>query len=152
MPRSIMMLGGTKTNLTSFFSLAYFAGFLPFCLIGYSLMPKHWKKFFLLIISYIFFWLISGNLLIYLIISTFSMYSFGLLLDRLQNKMKTQLKTTQKENRKKVKNSFVFKQRIIVLFSVFLHIGVLLIIKYSGFFAININSLFSHLNISVKLE
>mgnify|MGYP001022283022 CR=1 FL=1 len=152
MSLSSLLFAGKGGSLTSFFSLAYFAGFLPICLIVYSLMPKAWKKYFLLLVSYSFFWLISGKLLAYLILSTFSIHYFGLWLDRIQNQMHAVLAATDKENRKAVKKAFISRQRAVVLLAVFLHIGILLVIKYTGFFTTNINSLLSFVHIPVQLE
>jgi len=152
MPLSSLLSAGEGTALTSFFSPLYLAGFLPACLIIYSLVPNAWKKYVLLFSSYAFFWLISGKLLVFLILSTFSMHFFGLWLDRLQNQMKTQLTAAEKENKKAIKSAFVTRRRTVVLLAVLFHIGMLLVLKYSGFFAININSLFSFLNIPVQLE
>ena len=149
---SSLLFAGKGLSLTSFFSLAYFAGFLPVCLILYSVMPKKGKKYFLLAASYIFFWLISGKLLVYLILSTFSMHYFGLWLDRMQNQMQEKLAVTEKEEKSAVKKNCISRQRAVVILAVFLHIGILLTLKYSGFFAANVNTLLSYFHAPVQLE
>ena len=72
-------------SLTSFFSSTYLVLFLPVCLIGFALMPQKWKKYYLTAVSYGFFALISGKLVVYLLLSTVSMYCFGILLEKMQN-------------------------------------------------------------------
>lgn len=152
MPLSSLLFAGKYVSLTSFFSFVYFAAFLPVCLILYSLMPGKGKKYFLLFASYAFFWLISGQLLVYLLLTTFSLHYFGIWLDRLQCQMHSQLASAQKDEQKSIKAVFITRQRAVIFLAVFLQIGVLLTFKYSAFFAGNINTLFSYLHIFIRLE
>ncbi len=152
MQLSSLPLAGASTSLTSFFSLAYTVGFLPMCLLLYSITPKNFKKYSLLIASYGFFWLISGKLIVYLLLSTLSMYLFGLVLDRMQNHMKAVLATTAKEDRKLIKKKYITYQRTVIFLAVSFHIGMLFVLKYSSFFATNVNTLFSYLGIATQLD
>ena len=63
--------------------------FIPLCVISYTLVPNKLKKYHLLLASYVFYWLVSGELIIYLLLSTVSIRCFGLWLDRMQSKMKS---------------------------------------------------------------
>ena len=132
---------GKLTSLTSFFSLEFFAVFLPVCLIGYAVTPAKCKKYYLLVISYIFYWLISGPLLGYLVGITGAVYGFGLWIDRIQNRQKDALKGLKKEEKKQVKQVYIKKQRRVILFAVIADIGLLLVLKYTAFFLGNVNSL-----------
>lgn len=152
MPFSELLLAGKAISMTSFFAPAFFVLFLPLSVIGYSITPGKLKKYFLLMASYGFFWLISGELLVYLLLTTFSMHYFGLWLDRIQVKMKSVLNETEKDNRKNIKKQFVSKQRYVILLAIILHIGVLLMLKYSAFFTTNVNTLLSLMNLSVVIE
>ena len=105
MPFSELLLAGKAISMTSFFAPAFFVLFLPLSVIGYSITPGKLKKYFLLMASYGFFWLISGELLVYLLLTTFSMHYFGLWLDRIQVKMKSVLNETEKDNRKNIKKT-----------------------------------------------
>ena len=147
-----MLLAGQGKSLTSLFSLLYLILFLPACIIGYTVIPKKWKKYFLLLASYGFFWLISGELLIYLVLSTFSIHYFGIWIDRIAQQMKAHLSELPKEERKEAKAAFVKKQRLVVTLAAVVHIGLLLVLKYSPFFTTNINLLFSKLGLSVQLD
>ncbi|SDB44120.1 D-alanyl-lipoteichoic acid acyltransferase DltB, MBOAT superfamily [Ruminococcaceae bacterium FB2012] len=152
MQLSSLLLAGQGKSLTSLFSLLYLILFLPACIIGYTVIPKNWKKYFLLLASYGFFWLISGELLIYLILTTFSVHYFGIWLDRINGQMKEALAALPKEERKGAKAGFVKKQRLVVALAVVLHIGLLLVLKYSPFFTTNVNLLLNKMGLSINIE
>lgn len=147
-----LLLGGRFGGLSSFFSIAYMAAFLPLALIGFSIVPKRAKKYFLLIASYGFFWLISGKLLAYLLLSTMSIHYFGLWLARIQGKRDLAVKAVPREERKAVKAAYQRQMRGVLWLAVLLHIGGLLALKYTPFFAKNFNSLLTALNISFQLQ
>lgn len=96
MELSSLFLAGKGSALTSFFSTAFLVVFLPFCLVVYSLMPRRGKKYFLLAADCAFFWLISGKLLVYLLLTALSMHYFGLWLDKIQSETKLLLAQTEK--------------------------------------------------------
>lgn len=152
MPLSSLLFGGKCSDLTSYFSLAYLAAFLPFVLCVYSILPQKWRRYFLLAASYLFYWFISGTLLVYLLLTTLLIHYFGLWLDRIQRQKKEQLKLVERAQRKAIQQEYLLKQRWVVLFAVVLQIGTLLVLKYSAFFAVNLNSLFSWLNLSLRLQ
>ena len=149
---SSLLLAGQGKSLTSLFSLLYLILFLPACIIGYTVTPRKWKRYFLLLASYGFFWLICGELVIYLVLSTFSVHYFGIWIDRIGQQMKTALSELPKEERKQAKAGFVKKQRCVVALAAVLHIGLLLVLKYSPFFTTNINTILEKLGASFKLE
>ncbi len=149
---SSLLLAGQGKSLTSLFSLLYLILFLPACIIGYTVTPRKWKRYFLLLASYGFFWLICGELVIYLVLSTFSVHYFGIWIDRIGQQMKAALSELPKEERKQAKAGFVKKQRCVVALAAVLHIGLLLVLKYSPFFTTNINTILEKLGASFKLE
>lgn len=100
MELSSLLLAGRGSAMTSFFSTAFLVVFLPFCLVVYSLMPRRGKKYFLLAADCAFFWLISGKLLVYLLLTALSMHYFGLWLDKIQSETKLLLAQTEKAERK----------------------------------------------------
>ena len=143
MSLSEWLFAGKASALTSFFSAEFFVIFLPICIMGYVVIPQKLKKYFLLLASYIFYWLISGKLITYLILSTISIHYFGLWLDRVQTQLKAALSGKDKEEKKHIKKQYIKKQRGIVLFAVLLHIGGLIVIKYSPFIFTNANKVFT---------
>ncbi len=126
--------------------------FFPVSLILYSVVPRKAKKYFLLIASIIFYWLISGNLVIYLFLSILSIHYFGLWLDRINTQKSAAVKACERENRKEIKKQYVSKSRRVLFLAALIHIGVLLVLKYSPFFAGNINSVFGFFGLSFRFE
>ena len=58
--------------MTSYFSILFLCGFLPFVIVLYCAMPKRWRWSVLLGASYLFFWCVSGKLLVFALVSTVS--------------------------------------------------------------------------------
>lgn len=139
---SPLALAGRFTTMTSYFSLAFLGVFLPVCIIIYCFFPQKWKKYFLLFASYSFFWLISGKLLIYLVISTTSIYLFSLLIGKLEKNKCLEVKNiSDKEEKKAIKKIFKSKQLAAVTICIVINLGILLTLKYLAFFTFNINSI-----------
>ena len=139
--------------MTSFSSSAYLLFFFPACLALYALIPKNGKKYFLLFASAVFYWLVSGTLIIYLAISVLSIHYFGLWLDRLASKRSAAVKeAADREEKKAVKKKYTSKSRAVLALAVVLHIGVLLTLKYSPFFTFNVNTLLGLLKVSFRFE
>ena len=123
-------------------SILFLELFLPIVtLVIYNILPQKHRLKVLLIISYIFFWAISGKLIIYLLLTTIFIHYFGLWLTSIQDEKNMFLKDASKEDKKKIKEKYLKKQRKVLLFAVLLNIGTLVIVKYSGFLGTNINSL-----------
>lgn len=134
--------GGFASQLTSYFSLAYLALFLPITVVLYWLMPQKAKRWLLLLANYIFFWLISGKLVAFLLVTTLSIYLFGLWIDKLQQKRKIAAKSAaDRAEKKAIKKAYQTKQRWVIFLAVLIHIGALLVIKYTPFFLENVNAL-----------
>ncbi len=138
-------------DLTSYFSMDYLMFFLPAVIFIYSIIGAKYKKYFLLAASYAFFWMISGKLVVYLALSTLFIHYFGLWLDRLHGEEKACLSAVEKEERKAIKAEYLKRKRLVLGFAAVLHFGMLLVLKYSGFFTENVNSVLKLLNVSVEL-
>lgn len=133
---------GLVPKLTSYFSVAYLAIFLPAAILVYWLLPQKLRRWFLLAAGYGFFWLISGKLTAFLFLATLSVYLFGLWLDKLNVKRKAEAKTAKDRAEKKaIKKAYQTRQRWVIFFASVVHIGTLLVLKYTPFFLGNINSL-----------
>ncbi|MDE6413575.1 MAG: MBOAT family protein [Eubacterium sp.] len=132
---------GLVSKLTSYFSLQYLMLFLPIVVVLYWLMPRKARRWVLLIASYAFFWLISGKLTVFLLITTLSIYLFGLWLDKLNAKRKLAAKNAaDRAEKKAIKKAYQTKQRWVVFFATAVHIGTLLVLKYTPFFLENVNA------------
>ncbi len=136
------LLLGALGELASFFSLHYVAFFLPAAVVGYSIVPKKLKKYALLLGSWGFFFLISGGMLIYLWGSVLSIWGFGILLGRMEEKKSAEVKAAEKPKRKAIKQKWLMRSRWVLGAAALVHIGGLLVLKYTGFFLENVNAIF----------
>lgn len=135
------LMEGHFSELTSFFSIYYLAIFLPAALIAYSLTPNKWKKYILLLGSLGFFFLISGKLVIFMLLTIFSAWVFGLWLAKIHQQRDAAVKAAEKAQRKAIKQAYLIRTRWVLGLAALLHIGTLLVLKYSGFFMENVNTL-----------
>lgn len=138
--------------LTSFFSAEYLAIFLPLALIPYAAAPKKIRRYVLLAESCLFYLMISGKLILYLIMSAVSVYGFGLWLKKLNDQKSDAIKGAEREEKKKIKRIYKKKTRLVLALAVLIHIGGLLVIKYSDFAAGNINSFFEMMNVGARIS
>lgn len=132
--------GGSHPNLTSFFSIHCLVIFLPAVLLAYTLTPGKWKRYTLLLASLGFFWLISGGLIVYLLLSAMSLWGFGLWMDKLHTQRNAAVKAAEKPDRKVIKKAYQAKCQGVLTLAACLHVGLLLVLKYSGFFMMNVNA------------
>lgn len=133
---------GAHPNLTAFFSLHYLALFLPVCLLVYAVTPAKWKRYLLLAVSLGFFWLISGLRILYLMVSILSVWMGGLWIDRLYRQRDAEVKAAEKAQRKAIKKVYQTRSRWVLALLVCLNIGILLVVKYTGFLFTNLNAAF----------
>lgn len=147
-----LLMAGSLDTLTSYFSVAFLVMFLPVSVVVYAVIPQRARRYFLLIASFAFFWLISGELIAYMILIIMGVHYFGLWLDRIQTQKSAALKTVPKEEKKALKKVYLHRSRRVLLFAAVLMIGGLLVIKYSPFFTTNINSLLSLLNVPIQFD
>lgn len=138
-------------ELSTYFSFSYIL-FLLTVILLYACLPQKLRRLIMLISSYVFFYSISGFLLIYLVVSTISIYIIGLILSKIQHAYTSQLEASSKKNDKALYEKSISKQRWVVLFAVALQIGTLLILKYSSFAITNINLILEHLSINIHFS
>lgn len=106
----------------SYHLLAYFAVFLPIVILVYQLFPQKLRFAVLLAANYVFFYMISGKLLIYLICATIFTHYIGLWLENVT--------LTTEGNAKLVTK----KKRQVLAFGVLTVLGLLITLKYLNFF------------------
>ena len=129
--------------MNSYFHLKYIFIFLPVLIIIYNFIPKKIKPLVLLIASYIFFYIISGKLIIFIILSSLSIYLAGLLMDKKNKERDRKLSETAKEYKKDVKEKYKRKKKLILVLTIIFNVIFLFIFKYLGFFTTIINDLLS---------
>lgn len=131
----------------SYHTVDFLVLFLPFVIGLHFITPQRHRWKILLAASYIFFWSISGKLIIYLLLSTLSIHYAGLWLSSIASDGKLKMQEAEKEERKEIKAKVKNRQRAVLAFMVCLNIGVLLCVKYSYFFGTNINNLLTAMNL-----
>lgn len=149
---SSFFIAGDHPLMSSYFSFTTLGIFLPLCIFFYSLMPLKIKKYCLLLVSWLFFWFISGTLIIYLWLSIISIYYFGIWLNHIHLQKSNALKESTRENRKQIKKEYLFYSKMVLLFAALLHIGVLLVLKYTPFFMENMNWIFQYFQIAFRFN
>ena len=100
--------------MKSYVAPLYLLVFLPAVVFLYNIVPKKLRPVVLLLASYLFFWSISGKLILFLLISTFSIHHFGLWLSSLQEERNRILAETERPARKAVKAEYIRRQRWVI--------------------------------------
>lgn len=120
--------------MSSYFSGQYLFLFLPIVVVIYNILPKKIRPAVLLIASYVFFCLISKTLILYLLLSSLSIYGSGLLMRKIDNKRNKEIEKLNREERKLIKEKYKRKKRIILILTILFNIAFLFFFKYLKFF------------------
>ena len=129
----------------------FFAVFLPLSALCYQLVPQRHRWKVLLAASYIFYWATSRHLLLFLLFSTLSVHHLGLWMGSIQTERSAAVKAVERPQRKAVKAAYQKQLHAVVTVGILVHLGILLVVKYSGFFLGNLNSLFSLTHLPLTL-
>ncbi len=126
--------------------------FVAVTVIAYKMIPKKAKWLVLLLASYLFYFLNSTYMTIAIIMTTISVYYIALKMKQINERVTVEIKGVEnKEQKKKYKKQAKTKQKWIVTIGILFNLGILVILKYSGFIGENINSLFHILHINIEL-
>lgn len=131
---------------------SYFLLFLPIVMLLYQVIPKKGRFLVLLIASYFFFYLLSGKLLIYLLVSTFSIHHFGLWIHDTKRREEEALKEALKEQKKAIRKNYEKKKKLILLLGIIIQLVMLASTKYLPFFTLNVNHLLDFLNVGFQIK
>ena len=111
----------------------YLLLFLPAVLLAYQITPQKKRWLLLLGASWIFFWSVSGKLLIFLIGTILFTHYIGLGLETLKSRCR--LEAGKPENdRKQIQALFKKRQRLVLAAGIFGLLAVLGYLKYYNFF------------------
>ena len=138
--------------MNSYYSLTYLWLFLPLVMLFYQMTPQKHRWKVLLGSSYLFYWILSQKLIVYLLMTTVVVHYAGLWMTLLQNEKKQALTDAEKEAKKAIKARYQKKLRAVMLLAVLFNLGVLLVIKYSGFFGENVNTVLRALHLPFRLH
>ena len=113
--------------------------------VVYFLVPKRFQWSVLLVASYVYFWINSEWLVVWLLLTTLITFFTGRCIDIISKKGKAYIADHAEEltakDRKAYKAKTKKKTKFVMLTGVFLVLGVLVCMKYFNFFAGNANLL-----------
>lgn len=122
-----------------------FVAFMTVCLLAYYITPKKFRYLVLLLASYVFYILAMRRYVIYLFVTTVTVYGAGILIDRIAKQQKAYIKAKKeqlsKEEKKAYKASMKKKQKTVLVICLLLNFGVLAFLKYANFVIANVNFL-----------
>lgn len=122
-----------------------FWGFILVLFILYYIVPKKFQWPLLLGFSYIFYFLADPSYLIYIGITTVTVFLLGCKIEQLREEQSAYLKANKealsREDKKIYKNKIKSKQWKYLLIALFINIGILAVLKYTNFAISNVNSI-----------
>lgn len=118
-----------------------FALFLLVALILYFVVPKRGRWIVLLTVSYVFYLFNSSFLIVFILITTLSVYLCGRLLGALSDRFKKEKKELDREGKKALKQRINRKKKWVVLSAVLINFGLLFFLKYFNFLGDSVASL-----------
>ncbi len=143
--------------MTSYCSLVFLGIFLPAVIAVYGICPRRLRPWVLLGASYALFWEMSGRLLVFLLFTTLSVYGAGLGLEALEKEEKKEIAELRasadlKREKRAIKKLYRGRRRVLLILGVFMELGILIVLKYSSFFAFNLNRLSELLGLSLTVH
>jgi alginate O-acetyltransferase complex protein AlgI len=130
--------------------------FVILLFLVYYLIPGKCQWMLLLAASYLFYSVAGIYFLFYIMVTTISTYFACRRMDRIQNQQKDYIRVNKarltREERKAYKAAMKAKQRKWMVICLVLNIGILAVIKYTGFTIANLNSLFGLLHMEWRIS
>ncbi len=136
----------------SYFSVIYFLVFLPIVIVIYNILPKKIRPIILLIASVFFFFTYSKWLIIFLLLSSISIYLAGYFLNKLNVEKNNISKDLLIEEKKLLKEKYKRKKKIVLIITILFNTAFLFYFKYLGFFKNVLNNLLSLFKIKGSLK
>lgn len=116
--------------------------FLPAVLLAYQLTPKKIRWVTLLLAGYVFFWMISGKLVVYLMGVTLLTHYIGVWISSLKLQCIQEISSRQGKETNAIRKRYRKKEKKILIAGILLLVGALAYLKYYNFFVQNINFVF----------
>ena len=120
--------------------------FLLFCIATFFLyycFPLKLRWIVLLIASLVFYWIFSGWLILYILITTFIIFGSGLWIQKYNDEFAQKRKQIEKSERKVLKAAYKKKKKVVVAIASVLIIGTLALLKYFNFVGSILNGIAS---------
>ena len=132
-----------------YYKLAFGVVFLPVTMILYQLISKRFRWVVLLAVSIIFYYALSFTNIKYLafpFLAALITWGIGLWLEKLEKTRKEMLgSAADKAEKSKIKASFGKKSKAVLVVGIIALLSMLLYLKYSNFFIINLNNVLAKL-------
>lgn len=127
-----------------------FIGYIMLVFLLYYMLPTKYQWKWLLIASYIFYFVADPVYLIYIMVTTVTVFFLGCRIEDLREKQSIYLKEHReelsREDKKIYKAQTKKKQWRILLVALFLNLGILAVVKYTNFAISNVNALMRVMN------
>ena len=122
--------------------MAYHTGiylllFLPAVLLLYQLTPKKSRWITLLAAGYLFFWICSGKLVLYLLGTTLFTHYIAVWISWIKTKCNDETAGMQRTEAGTIKKAYKKKEKVILVFGICVLLGILAYLKYYNFFIQN---------------
>lgn len=121
----------------------------------YFAVPKKMQWAVLLAASYVFYFFSSAGLIVYLMLTTAATWFAGRCLGKINETADAYLAAHKADMDRKEKKLYKTRQtkkkRRIVLVTVILNLGILIVLKYSGFLAANVNRILGAAGIQARI-
>ena len=136
--------------------MAYHTGiylllFLPAVLLLYHLTPKKSRWITLLAAGYLFFWICSGKLVLYLLGTTLFTHYIAVWISWIKTKCNDETAGMQRTEAGTIKKAYKKKEKGILVFGICVLLGILAYLKYYNFFIQNVNVLLAQGGSSLTL-
>lgn len=118
----------------------------------YFILPLKHRWISLLFFSFLFYGLLDIRYIIFLLFTIISTFYTGTLLQKYNDEYIRESKTSSKQNKKILKNKYKFKKKKLLFLGVMSNLLILVIVKYTNDFFINLNSVFSFLKVDIILN
>lgn len=120
-----------------------FLGFLLILFLLYYLIPKKGQWMLLLGASYLFYFMAGAYCLLYILVTTVTVYLLGRKMEDLRQEQAGYLKAHKgeigKEEKKAYKNAMKKRQWRALVFGLLINLGILAVVKYTNFAIYNVN-------------
>ena len=132
-----------------------FIVFLVLAAAAYFLTPKRCRWVTLFVANYVFYFISGGKIFVYLLATTITTYLATVKIGDMAAKNKIAFNEAKaeldKEGKKAWKANFAKKKKRILIPTVLFNLGILAVLKYSGFVTSNLNALFAKFGVGTEL-
>ena len=124
----------------------YYNYFFLIVILFYNLFPKKVRPYVLLLSSLLFFYLLSGWRVLFIVITIITIYLSTLWMEKIDDKKNIELSNCNSDDKKSIKEKYKRQKRLVLILCLLINVFFLFVFKYLKFFTININLLLNLFN------